>query len=244
MRGQHGSPAATESIIGDRTMEEFPLHRHYLHYSELPYSQRVLYTAVLLVLGSAYIFALLQINFTYAGRAGGDGKVASYQDIVVGYSGNKNGSVLETALRGPMAKMISSDNRQAIFSWLEAGSPRDAYDKSIKLILDDDCMTCHDGSNPHRPNLSTYDDLKKMTAVDTGPTVATLVRVSHIHLFGLTFIFFIVGLMFSHAYVRPVWLKCFIIASPFAAIAVDVSSWYIIRLFHPFALVEILAGML
>ena len=28
-------------------MDEFPLHRHYLHYSELPYSQRVLYTATL-----------------------------------------------------------------------------------------------------------------------------------------------------------------------------------------------------
>src|SRR6185437_10864704 len=66
--------------LGGPAMEEFPLHRHYLHYSELPYSQRVLYTAVLLVLGSAYIFALLQINFTYAGRAGGNGKVASYQD--------------------------------------------------------------------------------------------------------------------------------------------------------------------
>ena len=32
-------------------MSELPLHRHYLHYTELPYSQRVLYTAALLVLG-------------------------------------------------------------------------------------------------------------------------------------------------------------------------------------------------
>ena len=82
-----------------------------------------------------------------------------------------------------------------------------------------------------------------MTAVDTGPTVATLVRVSHIHLFGLTFIFFLMGLMFSHAYARPVWLKCTIVAAPFAAILIDVSSWYIIRYFNPFALVEIFAGM-
>jgi len=52
------------------------------------------------------------------------------------------------------------------------------------------------------------------------------------------------GLMFSHAYVRPVWVKCTIVAVPFAAILVDVSSWYIIRHFHPFALVEIAAGML
>jgi hypothetical protein len=60
----------------------------------------------------------------------------------------------------------------------------------------------------------------------------------------LTFIFFLVGLMFSHAYVRPVWLKCTIVALPFAAIAVDVSSWYVIKIFHPFVYVEIVAGAL
>ena len=105
-------------------------------------------------------------------------------------------------------------------------------------------MACHDGSNPHLPNLNGYDNLKKVTEKDTGAAIATLVRVSHIHLFGLTFIFFIVGLMFSHAYVRPVWFKCTIVALPFVAIVVDVSSWYFIKIFHPFVLVEIAAGAL
>lgn len=59
-------------------------------------------------------------------------------------------------------------------------------------------------------------------------------RVSHIQLFGLTFIFFLVGLMFSHAYVRPVWFKCAVVALPLAAMLVDVASWYVIKLFHPF----------
>ena len=81
-----------------------------------------------------------------------------------------------------------------------------------------------------------------MTSVDTGASISTLVRVSHIHLFGVPFIFFIVGLMFTHAYVRPVWFKCAVVAMPFAAIIVDVSSWYIIKIFHPFAWVEIIAG--
>ena len=67
-------------------------------------------------------------------------------------------------------------------------------------------------------------------------------RVSHIHLFGLTFIFFITGLMYSHAYVRPVWLKCTIIALPFAAIVVDVSAWYLTKLYHPFAWAVMAAG--
>jgi hypothetical protein len=48
--------------------------------------------------------------------------------------------------------------------------------------------------------------------------------------------------MFSHAYVRPVWFKCSIVALPFVAIMVDIISWYIIKLFHPFVYVEITAG--
>ena len=103
-------------------------------------------------------------------------------------------------------------------------------------------MACHDGSNPHLPNLIGFDNLKKVTEKDTGANIATLVRVSHIHLFGLTFIFFIVGLMFSHAYLRPVWLKCTIVALPFFAIVCDVSSWYFTKLYHPFAWVVIAAG--
>jgi hypothetical protein len=225
-------------------MNDTPLHRHYLHYSELPYSQRVLYTATLLILGTAYLFALLNVYFTYAGRAGGNPIMLSYQDIVVAYSGSGKGSRLESALRGPMAGMLPPDDREGIFSWLQEGASHPGYDKAVKPILDKRCMSCHDGSNPHLPNLSGYDNVKKVTEIDTGATIATLVRVSHIHLFGLTFIFFIVGLMFSHAYMRPVWLKCTIVGFPFIAIMVDVSSWYFIKLFHPFAAVEILAGAL
>jgi hypothetical protein len=66
--------------------------------------------------------------------------------------------------------------------------------------------------------------------------------VSHIHLFGLTFIFFIMGLMYSHAYVRPVWFKCTIIALPFAAVIMDVFSWYLTKLYRPFAIVVLLSG--
>jgi hypothetical protein len=81
-----------------------------------------------------------------------------------------------------------------------------------------------------------------VTERDTGADIFTLVRVSHIHLFGLTFIFFIVGTVFSHAYVRPVWFKSLVIALPFVAIALDVSSWYFTKLFHPFAAIVIFAG--
>jgi hypothetical protein len=41
---------------------------------------------------------------------------------------------------------------------------------------------------------------------------------------------------------RPVWLKCAVIGLPFVGIGVDVSSWYFIKLYHPFAGLVILAG--
>ncbi len=225
-------------------MKEEPLHRLYHHYSEMPYSQRFLYTATLLILGMGYLFALLNVYFTYAGKAGGNPLLLSYRDIVVAYSGSGQGSRLEGALRGPMSTMLPPDESNVLIAWANQGAKQAAYEKDVKPTLDRRCMACHDGSNPHLPNLSTYEGLKKVTEKDTGASVATLVRVSHIHLFGLTFIFFIMGLMFTHAYVRPVWLKCLVVVAPYFAIVMDVSSWYFTKLYNPFAWVVIGAGAL
>jgi hypothetical protein len=223
-------------------MSDVPLHRLYRHYSELPYSMRVLYTAALIVLGMGYLFALIYLFHTYAGRAGGNPMMLSYQDLVAAYSGSGKGSRLESALRGPMSNMLPPDEINDVVSWVQAGADRARYEKDIKPTLDKRCMSCHDGSNPHLPNLSGYDNIRKVTEQDTGTDIFTLVRVSHIHLFGLTFIFFIVGLIFSHAYVRPVWFRCAVVALPFLAIMVDVSSWYFTKLYHPFAWVVMFAG--
>src|SRR5664279_3491629 len=133
------------------TMSDFPLHRHYLHYSELPYSQRVLYTATLLILGMAYFFALLNLYYTYAGRAGGNPLMLSYEDIVVAYSGSGKGSILEGALSGPMSGMLPPDERATLLTWVREGAAEPAYDATIKPIVEKRCLTCHDGSNPHLP---------------------------------------------------------------------------------------------
>ncbi|HXX82798.1 MAG TPA: elongation factor-1 alpha [Casimicrobiaceae bacterium] len=224
--------------------DDVALHRHYLHYSELPYSMRVLYTAALLVLSLGYLFALIYLYHTYAGRAGGDPKVMTYDDLVVAYAGTGKGSRLESALRGPMSTMLPADESQPIIAWVQAGADRAKYDKDIKPVIDKRCMSCHDGSNPHIPNLGEWEVMKKLTEQDTGADIFTLVRVSHIHLFGLTFIFFIVGLIFSHAYVRPVWFKCLVIGLPFLCNVSDILSWYMVKVYHPFAWVTMGTGAL
>ncbi|KPK16973.1 MAG: hypothetical protein AMJ67_13960 [Betaproteobacteria bacterium SG8_41] len=213
----------------------------YHHYSEIPTSVRVLYTAALLVLGMGYLFALIYIFTTYAPKDGNP-RSLSYEDIVIGYSGSGEDSRIESALRGPMRSMLPSEEINVVISWVRAGADRPAYENQIRPIVDKRCLACHDGSNPHLANLNGYDNLHKVTEKDTGPAVTTLVRVSHIHLFGLSFIFFILGSIFSHAYVRPVWLKCLVVATPFACIVLDVISWYLVKLFHPFAWVVMLGG--
>jgi hypothetical protein len=167
----------------------------------------------------------------------------SYDDLVIAYSGSGKGSRLESALRGPMSSMLPADESSALVTWVQKGADRDVYEKEIRQTIDKRCMSCHDGSNPHLANLGGYDLMKKVTEQDTGTDIFTLVRVSHIHLFGLTFIFFLMGLVFSHAYWRPIWFKCTVVGLPFLCLALDVISWYMVKLYHPFAFVTMFAGM-
>ena len=222
-------------------MNRAPLHPGYLHFSQLPYSLRVVYTAALCILGLGYLFALVYLFHTFAGKDG-DLKSVSYQDMVITYSGSGKDSRLESALRGSMSVMLPKDELTVVTSWVQKGADRATYESQIRPLMDTRCMACHDGSNPHLVNLNGYDNLKKATEKDTGTPLFTLVRVSHIHLFGMTFIFFLVGTIFSHAYLRPVWLKLVIVGLPFLSIAVDIFSWYITKYYHPFAWVVMASG--
>lgn len=221
-------------------MDQPQLHPNYLHFSELPTSMRVVYTAALLILGIGYLFAVIYLFHTTAGR---DGKAGlSYEDVVIVYSGSGKSSRLEAALRGPMSTMLPPEELDKLVGWTQKGADREAYDTDIKRTLEQRCVACHDGGNPHLSNLSNYEGVKKTTEMDTGTDVFTLVRVSHIHMFGMTFIFFLMGLIFGHAYMRPIWLKSTVVALPFLAIAMDVASWYLIKVFQPFALMTMGAG--
>lgn len=222
-------------------MNHTPVHPGYLHFSRLPYSLRVVYTAALCILGLGYLFALVYLFHTFAGKDG-DPTSVSYQDMVTTYSGSGKDSRLESALRGSMAVMLPKEELAGIVSWVQKGAERAAFESDVRPILDKRCMACHEGSNPHLANLNGYDNVKKVTEKDTGTPLFTLVRVSHIHLFGMTFIFFLVGTIFSHAYLRPVWLKCLIVGLPFVSIAVDIFSWYITKYYHPFAWVVMASG--
>ncbi|MFC1776645.1 hypothetical protein ACFL3I_04785 [Pseudomonadota bacterium] len=221
-------------------MSDQPIHRLYRHFQELPVSMRVLFTGTLLAIGMGYMFALI---YVYTSDAGKDGNPAlTVEDIVISYSGSSEGTKLEAALQGPMSAMLSEGDSVEIVGWIKSGAGRAAYETTIQPIIMTNCLDCHDGSNPHLSNLDGFDNIQLVVEQDTGKALHTLVRVSHIHLFGVTFIFFIVGFIFSHAWVRPVWLKSSVMFLPFLCIAADVSSWYFTKLYAGFAWVVLISG--
>lgn len=211
------------------------------HFKMLPIGMRILYSGTLIVLGTGYLFAMIYIFESHAGRDGKPG--LSVDDIIIAYSGSKSDSKIESALNGPMSKMLPPEEKHEIIAWVRRGaSDTDFKSSGVEGIVERRCLICHNGSNPHIPNLTGYEGISGVTEADTGMDIFTLVRVSHIHLFGLTFIFFIVGSIFIHAYIRPQWLKCITIATPFLAILADIFSWYLTKVFPPFAWVVMISG--
>lgn len=201
---------------------------------------RVLFTGTLLAIGMGYMFAMIYVYTSDAGKDGNPG--LTVEDIMISYGGSSEGTKLEAALQGPMSAMLSGGDLEVILNWVGNGASQDEYDDRVRSVIKRNCLDCHDGSNPHLSNLDGFDNIKTVVVQDTGKPMHTLVRVSHIHLFGVTFIFFIMGFIFSHAYVRPVWLKSLVMFTPFICIAADVSSWYFTKLYSPFAWVVLIAG--
>jgi hypothetical protein len=222
-------------------MNDKAVHRLYRHFQELPTSMRTLFTGALLVVGLGYMFAML---YVFTAHSGADGKPGlSVEDIKITYSGNNETTALESALRGAMSGMLPAKDLATLLEWIREGADKRSYSDRIQGIVETNCLSCHDGSNPHLSNLDGYENIQEVVVQDTGADLHTLVRVSHIHLFGLTFIFFVIGFIFSHSYLRPVWLKSAIIAIPFAGVIADVLGWYLTKVFAPFAWVVMIAGM-
>ncbi|MBT8058976.1 MAG: elongation factor-1 alpha [Gammaproteobacteria bacterium] len=212
----------------------------YPHFEQLPTSLRALFSGALMVVGLGYLFAAL---YVFAAHSGADGEPGlSVEDIKITYSGSSETTALEKALRGPMSGMLPQRDLETLIGWIHEGAGKREFKAGIELIIETNCLSCHDGSNPHLSNLDGYENVAVTVEQDTGTDLYTLVRVSHIHLFGLTFIFFIVGFIFSHAHVRPPWLKILLIVAPFAGVIADVLGWYVTKVFTPFAWIVLIAG--
>lgn len=203
---------------------------------------KVLFTGYLCTVGIGYLFALIQILFTH-GMA--DGKFGlSVDDIVYSYYGNRSGTVLELKLNGSMKNNASEQERFEIMQWVRDGADIDDYkDEGVDKIIESRCATCHNKKASGIPDFTKFEALKALTTQDEGATFESLTRVSHIHLFGISFIFMFVGLIFSFAETTSTKYKCIAIGMPYAFLIADILSWWLTKIHPMFAWLVILAGM-
>lgn len=203
---------------------------------------KVLFTGYLVTVSIGYMFALIQILLTH-GMA--DGKFGlSVEDIVYSYYGNRSGTVLEQKLEGSMKDKANDEERFAIIQWVRDGADEDAFkDDGIDKIVQDRCVMCHNKEASGIPNLNDFAQLKKLTEQDEGSSIGTLTRGSHIHMFGIGFIFMFVGIIFSFSETTTTKFKCIAVGMPYIFLVADILSWWLTKYFPIFAWLVIFAGM-
>jgi len=205
----------------------------------LPIHYRVLFTGFLLTIGVGLLMAGAQIMMTH-GKA--DGKPGlSMDDIVYSYYGNRNGSKLQTMLNGQMKPMAPDDVRFELVKWAQDGAPLSDWNAEIKPIVDKYCTSCHHADSS-LPDFNIFENVRKVAEIDKGESYTQLTRVSHIHLFGISFIFFFVGWIFALSEFPQKW-KWILIATPFAFLILDVLSWWLTKASPVFALLTMLGGI-
>lgn len=211
----------------------------WLNLPSLSLSLKALFTGYILVVGLGLMMSGVQIMLTH-GMA--DGKMGlSIDDLVYSYYGNREGSKLEAKLNGSMKDKATPEENMAMIKWVRKGAPEEEWHATIKPIVDAKCAMCHEHM-PSLPNYSDYAAMQAIATVDTGAEIESLTRVSHIHLFGIAFIFFFIGLIFSMAVGFKPWVKALLIFTPFAFLIIDIAAWWLTKMSPSFAWLVMIGG--
>lgn len=207
--------------------------------ADLALPVKTLFTGYLLAIGLGLLVAGGQILLTHGAA---DGKFGlSVDDIVYSYYGDRTGSTLEGKLNGSMKDMAPPDVRMDIIKWVRAGAPEAEWDAHFKEVFASNCVACH-STMPNIPSFTDLQQVKNVAKVNEGATIQTLTRVSHIHLFGISFIFFFVGWIFTYAVGVSPMTKAALIFTPFGFLIVDIAAWWLTKMEPNFAWVVMFGG--
>ena len=214
---------------------------HCRRFPDASVSEKILDSMFLITIGIGYLFALAHTFYSHAGRDGEPG--LSVEDVKIAYYGEHQQTRLGAALNGSMGGMLEfPEQKQIIFDWIEGGADEAVFNDKIAPVLNENCIGCHSAeADMGLPPFTTYQEVLALTKTDTGASIQSLVRVSHIHLFGIAFILFFVGRIFILCEM-PVLLKRITVAIPFIAILLDIMSWYATKAIPGFAYVVVVAG--
>ena len=209
---------------------------------QLPLSARFLCTAFFLAVGLGFVFSELTIYH----RHHRPGKLmVTLGDIMEDFHGDPKRPLVAQKISegGTMAPFIAADpvGRQTILDWVKVDGPREGYGR-VAAILQKRCAMCHkEGGQASFAPFDKYERVKSIFLQRGGVSLGHLLMSSHVHTMALPCIFALTGLavLFSSFDER---LKALIVAAPFAAIVLDISSWWATRFVSPFFAVTIVLG--
>lgn len=188
---------------------------------------KVLASVFLLTIGVAYLFALayLYLIDVEPHTKHGMGLVAA---VIMKYYGQRDTTRLEAALRGPMGEYVTDVQKKQIVQWIRQGATNAGF-ITVQPILNQACAECHSTSSGMPvPPLTSYAEVAPYTVLDLGQSLKSLVRASHIHLFGMSFIFMLTSFVFVFSETSPIF-RTILVAIPFLAIWLDIGSWWFTR---------------
>ncbi|MFA6053019.1 MAG: hypothetical protein WC762_10560 [Methylobacter sp.] len=218
------------------------MQERYTRFKDISVSERILNTVFLLTIALGYLVALTNMYYTHQGR---DGKAGlSIEDVMINYHGSNDQTRLGAAIKGIMEPNLKyRSDKDVILEWIQKGADEPEYNERIAPILNRDCIICHSpGINPSLPDLTNYTGVSEV-AHKGGVSYPRLIRVSHIHLFGIAFILFFIGKIFLLCDINVV-VKRVAVIIPFAAMLLDVLSWFITKSIPTFAYVVVASGAL
>jgi hypothetical protein len=208
----------------------------------LPLPLKVLATCFLLTIGIGYLFGLIYLYLIDLEPHAKEG-LSLLQSVIVKYYGKREASRLEAALEGPMGEYVTPSEKERITRWIKLGAGEATF-ADVQPILTKACASCHrPESGMPIPPLTSYAEVAPYTSMDLGQSIRSLVRVSHIHLFGMSFIFMLTSLIFAFSEISRL-LRSMLIAIPFVAIWLDIGSWWFTKYQPVFAYTVIAGGAL
>jgi hypothetical protein len=203
---------------------------------------KVLFTCFLLTIGIGYIFALLNLFLIDVEPHAKQG-MGMIQTVILKYYGQRGVTRLEAALEGTMGENLTPSQKKQILDWVRDGA-RETKFESLRPLFLERCGVCHsEESGMPLPPLTNFEEVSTYTQMDMGESIRRLVGVSHVHLFGMSFIFILTGGIFAMSELNIRW-RALLVAIPFIAIWMDIGSWWFTKIEPVFAYTVIIGGFL
>ncbi len=197
--------------------------------ARLPFALKLALSCFLVTVGTGYLVAGVNLYLTYHLTDGEPG--LGIGDLRRAFYGNRENTKLASKIDGgSMAQFLPrAGDREKILSWIQDGAAEDGYHATVKPILAQNCVRCHNPNGLQRfTPLTSYEEVMVVTQIDRGEPPQLWARVAHTHIQSIGLIFLVLAGIFSLTQ-TPQWVKTAVIVLPFAVLLADFGLRYLIK---------------